>query len=188
MSQLLDRLFRFLRVHTFRQHLPSGQAAILDLGCGPRPWFRYLEPAERERFSLTVIDQRAYPTITDGSVTFIQADVETPLPFEAETFDFVTMLAVLEHLNNPAAVLGEIQRVLRPNGRLLLTTPTWRAKPILELLAFRLHLIDRREIADHKRYFNTSELRQLLVDVGFRVKTLQSFELGCNLMAEAVKP
>lgn len=188
MSQLLDRLFRFLRVHTLRPFLPAGQAVILDLGCGPRPWFRYLEPAERERFSLTAIDQRAYPSVSDGSLTFVQANIEAPLPFEVGTFDLVTMLAVLEHLNNPVAVLGQIQRVLRPNGRLLLTTPTWRAKPILELLAFRLHLIDQREIADHKRYFNANELRQFLIDAGFKIKTLRSFEFGCNLMAEAVKP
>ncbi len=187
MNQLLDRLFRFLRVHTLRPHLPAGRAAILDLGCGPKPWFRYLEPAERERLNLTAVDQRAYPSVTDGLLTFVQANIESPLPFDAGTFDFVTMLALLEHLNDPAAVLRQVQRVLRPGGVLLLTTPTWRAKPILEFLAFRLHLIDQREIADHKRYFSASELRQLLVAANFKIKTLRSFELGCNLIAAATK-
>jgi SAM-dependent methyltransferase len=46
------------------------------------------------------------------------------LPFEDQTFDFVTFLAVIEHFpHTPRHVLAEIRRVLRPDGLLILDTP-----------------------------------------------------------------
>jgi SAM-dependent methyltransferase len=45
------------------------------------------------------------------------------LPFEDETFDVVTSFETLEHLHERAAFLAELRRVLRTNGRLILSTP-----------------------------------------------------------------
>ena len=45
------------------------------------------------------------------------------LPLESESVDVVISRSVFEHLERPERVLREIQRVLRPNGRLVLTTP-----------------------------------------------------------------
>ena len=48
------------------------------------------------------------------------------LPFGAQTFDTVVCSEVLEHVPDPACLLAEVTRVLRPGGHLLLTTPqTW---------------------------------------------------------------
>ena len=61
--------------------------------------------------------------------------LEHKLPFENESFDIVTMLAVLEHLSYPEDILKEINRILRKDGRLVLTVPSKIAKPILEFMA-----------------------------------------------------
>lgn len=45
---------------------------------------------------------------------------ETSLPFPDATFDFVVSWSVFEHVNDPVAVLREIQRVLRPGGYMFL--------------------------------------------------------------------
>jgi SAM-dependent methyltransferase len=45
------------------------------------------------------------------------------LPFGDGAFDVVLCTEVLEHLHTPAAALAEMYRVLRPDGKLLLTTP-----------------------------------------------------------------
>lgn len=89
------------------------------------------------------------------------------MPFDDNYFDLITMLAVLEHIENPDDMFKEIYRVLKPNGNLILTTPTPRAKPVLEFLSFRLKLIDKKEILDHKRYWNKNELINLLIDKKF---------------------
>ncbi len=43
--------------------------------------------------------------------------------FAADSFDAVTMSHVMEHLPDPLALLAEVQRILKPGGRLVLTTP-----------------------------------------------------------------
>jgi SAM-dependent methyltransferase len=50
------------------------------------------------------------------------ADVHR-LPFREETFDIVLCTEVLEHLDAPDSALRELHRVLKPGGKLLLTTP-----------------------------------------------------------------
>ena len=103
------------------------------------------------------------------------------LPFPNESFEIITMLAVLEHLNYPLAMLQEIARVLKPNGILLLTVPSHLAKPVLEFLAFRLKIVSEAEIADHKRYYNKRDLRELVASVPELTLTKHTyFQLGMN--------
>jgi 2-polyprenyl-3-methyl-5-hydroxy-6-metoxy-1,4-benzoquinol methylase len=45
------------------------------------------------------------------------------MTFADASFDAVLCIEVLEHVANPFATARELARVLRPNGRLLLTTP-----------------------------------------------------------------
>jgi len=72
------------------------------------------------------------------------------LPFESESFDIVIMLAVLEHLSNSFFTMKETQRILKSKGRLVLIVPSKIAKPVLQFLAYRLHVISEREMRDHK--------------------------------------
>ena len=51
-------------------------------------------------------------------------------------------LTVIEHFERPRVHVAEMYRLLRPGGTLLLTTPSRRARPVLEFMAYRLHLID----------------------------------------------
>jgi SAM-dependent methyltransferase len=52
----------------------------------------------------------------------IQADAYR-LPFRDDAFDVAVCTEVLEHTHSPALALRELRRVLKPGGKLLLTTP-----------------------------------------------------------------
>lgn len=85
-------------------------------------------------------------------------------------------------------MLREIARVLKPNGILLLTAPSHLAKPVLEFLSYRLHLIDENEILDHKRYYNKRDLAESINQVS-NLKILQHryFQCGMNNFLKVVK-
>jgi 2-polyprenyl-3-methyl-5-hydroxy-6-metoxy-1,4-benzoquinol methylase len=95
---------------------------------------------------------------------------------------------VLEHLEHEQPILQEVRRVLKPNGRLVLTVPSIWAKPVLELLAYRLKLIDEQEIRDHKRYYNRARLRQVLIqDTQFTSFQHHYFQLWMNNFCTVAK-
>jgi len=71
----------------------------------------------------------------------IQADV-THVPFRDGTMDTVSLLEVIEHLQDPLAALTEIRRVLRPNGMLLLSTNN-RSTVLVDYLLNPLILLER---------------------------------------------
>ncbi|MDP2663927.1 MAG: class I SAM-dependent methyltransferase, partial [bacterium] len=99
----------------------------------------------------------------------------------------ITMVAVLEHLSFPQKILDECHRSLKNKGKLIITTPTPPARPILEFLAFGLKLIDREEIKDHKNYFWPKEIKEMLVKAGFSENKIKSrfFEIGFNSLIVA---
>ncbi len=68
-----------------------------------------------------------------------------PLPFEDDTFDSVSLLDVLEHVADQAWTLGELHRVLKPGGRLIVTVPRRHLFSVLDIgnLKFRFPRLHR---------------------------------------------
>ena len=133
------------------------------------------------------IDRKA-PEIKSEKLTVLSGDLGEPLPFESNSFDVVTMLAVLEHLDDPFGVAREIERVLRPGGRMVITVPSVKAKPVLEFLAFRVGLVSKEEILDHKRYYTKDDLGEFVDSFELlTVESLYSFQMGFNTACIAVK-
>ena len=98
------------------------------------------------------------------------------------------MLAVIEHLSYPIDMLREIERVLVPNGILLLTAPSHLAKPVLEFLSYKLHIVDEREIRDHKRYYNKANFVQNIAQVpNLEIIKHTYFQCGMNNFVKVKK-
>jgi len=168
-SQRIRRVLPYIRRHA--------NCRLLDIGCG---WeAKFLLAVEPYIASGVGVDFKA-PELNDGKLRAIRLTLEDRLPFADNSFDLVTMLAVLEHLAQPEAILREIHRVLAPGGELVLTVPSKVAKPVLEFLAFRLGIVSREEIADHKTYYDRESLVSLMKLTGFKVTKHRYFQLGMN--------
>jgi 2-polyprenyl-3-methyl-5-hydroxy-6-metoxy-1,4-benzoquinol methylase len=94
-----------------------------------------------------------------------QADASAPLPIADDEYDCVTCLELLEHLPTPVGLLGEIARVLKPDGRAILSVPN----PYSWVEIFR-ELFGRPDPEGHLNGFTTPVMENLLALVGLRIE------------------
>jgi SAM-dependent methyltransferase len=110
-----------------------------------------------KRTRLVAIDRaRVDPRCLDVALP-AQADA-TAIPFGDSVFDAVFLFDVLEHVDEESKALAEIRRVLRPEGKLLVTVPAFM---------FLFGLQD--EVSEHKRRYRRKPLVNLLRRSGFQV-------------------
>lgn len=178
-TQLVDKFLTHYRYSRVFSELKKYQHihTVYDLGCGSGNLIHHLVKKGFDAYGFDV----------KNSDRIIQCDLNKTLPLPDNSVDMITSLANIEHLDAPLFNLKQIYRVLRKNGILILTTPSTAAKPILELMAFKLKLIHPFEILDHKRYFSKKMLQEYLANAGFKQFKVKRFQLGMNLHAVAIK-
>lgn len=113
----------------------------------------------------------------------IRLDIEADaFPFPDESVDDVIFTEVLEHLfRNPAWVLYQMNRVLRPQGRLFLTTPNACGYDALQNLIEQKNPNERNQFYEriesgHPHLWTAAEVRLILESHGFDVVDLRTVD------------
>jgi SAM-dependent methyltransferase len=120
-------------------------------------------------------------------VLFVRANITKGLPLRSSEFDNVVMLAVLEHLAEPKAVLREAFRILAPGGSLVMTWPAAKLDPILDILEWLGLFSKEMESAKHQERIPAHDLIAMLRGIGFATFLYRRFELGLNNLLVAWK-
>ena len=151
-------------VNSSRVHLGKQVAAfarrtrpgmlVLDAGAGRSPYRALFAHARYEAADFAQLPHRAYAPLD------YVCDL-TDIPVEAERFDRVLFNQVLEHLPDPARVLRELHRVLKPGGRIFCSVP--------------LFYPEHQKPYDYFRYTQFA-LRTLFEDAGFDVLDIRWLE------------
>jgi SAM-dependent methyltransferase len=130
---------------------------ILDVGCGTGANLQMLsqfgaaEGVDVSSEALEFCRARGLARVKQGAA-------ET-LPYEDASFDLVTGLDVVEHLDDDLSGLREMRRVLRPGGRALLFVP-----------AFMFLWGVQDDISHHRRRYTLRELKQKVTEAGLSIE------------------
>ena len=153
---------------------------ILDVGCGTgtllaelgKSGFRnlhgidlaegILKDAEKKLVGLNI-----YSELCTG-------DAEDHIPYEENKFDVVTMTGTFHHFYRPFDALGEILRILKPDGRFILIDQSF-ISPLRQILNLYLKIFSH----DGDYYFYSSDQASRLInEAGFNIKTVGSVGIG----------
>ena len=178
---LFDRVIQKRRYKKIISYIPEG-CVLADLGCGNGDLLLRISARINHGYG---IDTKVERNDKDSKLTFKSADLNSNIPLGDESVDVVTALAVLEHLTNPDNFVKEIVRILKPNGCFIMTTPSPKAKRLLELLAYKLKVISENDIRDHKTYYGKEQLLDLFAK--FSLVKIDYFQFGLNTVVIASK-
>jgi SAM-dependent methyltransferase len=138
------------------------QRRVLDVGCGTGTMLR-----ELRRYGAVKgvdADEQAVQLSRRRGIEDVEQVDPGPLPFGDGSFELVTALDVVEHVDDDVAMLADLRRVLVPGGTLLVSVP-----------AFAFLWGAQDEIAHHKRRYRAPELRERLLEAGFEIRRLSYF-------------
>lgn len=127
------------------KHVKNIGGVVIDLGGGKNPSYERFWQIKPEKFIRVDINKSADPDIV--------ADLNKSLPFSDDFADAAFLFNVIYILENPGKTLLEINRVLKPEGRLFLTSP----------FIFN----EAKEPSDYRR-FTSGGLEKLLKESGFK--------------------
>lgn len=181
---LLEKTLRRMRLARIAPWVKENDQ-ILDVGCGWQALaLRHFAPKIKRGVGLDFkVEKVDVPT----NLTLLTERFDREWPIQEKEFDKALMLAVLEHIEpeRVSFVLGNIRKSLKATGKLVLTVPTPRGKPVLEFLAFKVGVVSPDEIRDHKVYYDKGLLATVLGTNGFKLVEYKTFQLGMNSFAVA---
>lgn len=135
----------------------NSEPRILDIGCGTGGNLETLSGFGRAEG--VDISSEALDFCRARGLNNVRQGAAETLPYESESFDLVTGLDVVEHLDDDVSGLREMRRVLRPGGRMLLFVP-----------AFMFLWGVQDDVSHHRRRYTLSGLKQTLQQAGMNVE------------------
>lgn len=160
------------KFNTIHDILPKN-ANILDIGCLNGNLYHFLKESKFEIASFTGVDLSEklieLAKLRFPEQTWVQAD-RLKLPFADKTFDVVTLLETLEHVDDPRASIKEAARVCKDGGSLIVSVPN-------EL---------KIEDDSHVWSFTTTDLFNLLSEYSTNVQILQTCSNNRNIIGRAI--
>jgi dolichol-phosphate mannosyltransferase len=137
--------------------------AVLDIGCGSSRIIRDLPDAVG-----VDIQQRKLRYLRPRHSRLVRASLDR-LPFRAGVFDTVICSEVIEHVPDTPDVLGEMTRVLRPGGTLVLGTPDYSRPLWLAIEWVYGKIVPGGYASEHVTHFTRAGLAARLTALGYRI-------------------
>ena len=134
--------------------------AILDLGCGPACPARFIEKGDKTWLDPMLDDlRRLFPGRLPKGRHLATPAEKIPAPDAA--FDIIVCVDALDRFMNPELALHEAQRVIRPDGVLIVGLPTF-PEPLVRARNFAEHFLPALRNEAHPYSYTLHGLRKTL--------------------------
>jgi len=172
-----DKLGKYLLNWRVKTVLPYIEGKLLDIGCGTNHLVK--------NYSGDGVGVDVYKWDNVDLVVENTAD----LPYKNNSFDTVTILAALNHIPNRTEVLSEANRVLKKEGKLIITM----IPPTISAIWHKIR--EPWDEDQHERGMKEGEvyglthkqIKNLLSEAGFRISYTKRFMLKINLLVVSSK-
>jgi len=156
----------------FAAALSATRGRLLDIGCGPNRMARLYRAAGGDG---TGVDTYPWEEVD------VHIQDSTKMDFPSESFDTITFVGSFNHVVKREETLAEAKRLLRPDGRVVLTMLT----PIVSLAWHKFAWWDRdqheRGMKEGEEWgFSEQELIDIFGRAGMEVDQIQKFSWGLN--------
>jgi len=129
------------------EYVPAGTAAHLDFGCNKGGFLNKLKDKKVGRLVGVDVSEEAVKQAQElfPELEIIKIDEAASLPFDDASFDSITILDVLEHVYEQSELLRELNRLLKNQGKLIVTVPGQHLFSFLDMgnLKFRFPRLHR---------------------------------------------
>lgn len=186
---------RFWHYARFREALKlvkrDESAEVLDIGSADGTFsevlFKKIQPKRLVGIDVlqSSVDYANRRFAKNKRMTFRVADAHK-LPFQDQSFDAVFCLEVLEHVFDPAQVIGEIKRVLRSGGYCIALVPSesWLFKIVWW---FWTKMKGRIWDVAHVQHFSHHSLKDVFVKENYKIEHESTFLWGMLYIIKASK-
>jgi 2-polyprenyl-3-methyl-5-hydroxy-6-metoxy-1,4-benzoquinol methylase len=150
--------------------LDSKPLLILDIGCGTGLNAGILKKMGHDIKGIDVSEAGVDKFVSEGFEGKV-ADASESIPYEDETFDLVYASEIIEHVADTESLLREINRVLKPGGAVLLSTPNssfW----VYRLFALLGTTLSELQHVGHIRFFSVSSLTTFIENSDFSIESV----------------
>jgi SAM-dependent methyltransferase len=157
--------------HSLLKNAPE-TGFILDAGCNN---FFYTNILKNDFRNIICIDINEPEKSLARENLFTLGSIEK-LPYKNNTFDFIYCFSVIQFINNDRSVFEEFYRVLKPEGKLLITVPTCRSpfRIIREMeIRYAVYKWSEYNLAHH-HYYSIEDIEKLTCDT-FRIKSVLGY-------------
>ncbi len=150
----------------------------LEFGCGDGGFLKVVLDQNKSLTSVTAVDinpesvKQARITLEAFDVHFIVQE-DLPLGLEANLFDTITVSNTLHHLRDKEAVFGELKRIIKEDGQIIITEMISNDLTESEMTYCRFHAlraeVDRLHGIFHETTYTTDQIQNMVSEAGLRI-------------------
>lgn len=186
--QKIWHTWKWKSMEKFFNRLNTKPVKLLDIGCASgfltsqiAEFFPYSEVFGLDSYKEAIaFGKKSYPKIK-----FKFADAHR-IPFEKGSFDLITCIETLEHLENPTGAISEMHRCLKRKGRVLIGQDT---DNLLFKIIWMIWTKRRGKVwhNSHLHPYGPQKLEKLIKDCGFKIINKKFSHFGMEVFFFAEK-